>query len=81
MKNIVKKPDTKQGKLFYSKKEMIVMSIANQILTIAILLCLIVFSFNYYIASANIDGISMLPTYNVNFNQSTKENQDIAYYT
>ena len=81
MKNIVKKPDTKQGKLYYSKKETIVMSIANQILTIAILLCLIVFSFNYYIASASIDGISMLPTYNVNFNHSTKENQDIAYYT
>ena len=80
MKNLVKKPDTRQGKLFYSKKEMVVMSLANQILTIAILLCLIVFSFNYYIASANIDGISMLPTYNVSFQQN-KNNQDIAYYT
>ena len=80
MKNIVKKPDTKQGKLYYSKKETIVMSIANQILTIAILLCLIVFSFNYYSASASIEGTSMWPTYNVGYYESSN-NKDIAYYS
>lgn len=80
MKNNIKKPDTKQGKIYYSKKELIIMSVGNQILTLAILLCLVVFGFNYYIASANIDGISMLPTYNTGFVQS-RDYQDIAYYT
>ena len=81
MKNVIKKPNNKQGNLFYSKKEMVTMSIANQILAIAVFLCVIVVLFNYYLSTAEIEGVSMLPTYNVSYNTTTKENQDIAYYT
>lgn len=80
MKNEVKDIDLKKGSLYYSPKEKVMVEISNQILRIAIILCIAVVIFSYYFSSAEIQGISMLPTYN---SQSVIDSHhtDVAYYT
>ena len=80
MSKVLKNIDTKRGFLYYSQKEKVMMSISNQILIITILICSIVLSFNYLYSPAEIEGVSMLPTYN-NAYVKNKNYKDIAYYT